>query len=192
MVATYSEWLLGRWTIGIGRPYSPFIAHKLLLVTLPVVGPALGWMASGALLATTVDALILYFLLGLGRHPEIVSFAEPWTTTAFALMGFLLLNLREQRRVASLAVLRAECHKDAAQRRAGLLLAVRDQLNSPLQILAMYAPYLAQRYPNGSATTLAHIERLVKLSRWLASVSAGVVRNPNATSFDATAALRRR
>jgi hypothetical protein len=190
-VATYSEWLLGRWTIAVGRPYTPFIAHKLLLVTLPVVGAALGWIASAALLATTCDALILYFVLRLDRHPEVISFAEPWTTMAFALMGFLLLSLREQRRVASLAVLRAESHRAAAQRRAELLLAVRDQLNSPLQILVMYAPQLAHRCAADSAAYLAHIERLIAVSHWLGSVGTGMPRNPKATSFDAVAALRR-
>jgi hypothetical protein len=191
LVATYSEGLLARDAITAHRPYTPFIPHKLLLVTLPLVAPALGWITRVAVLATALDALVLFLLLGLSAHTNVVSLVEPWTTMAFALVGFLLMSLHEQRRVASVALLRAESNRTSLRRRASLLLALRDQLNSPLQVLVLQAAYLAQRSPESGPAIVARVSRLVAMSRRLASIGELGREGKEPVSFDANEALRR-
>jgi hypothetical protein len=191
LVATYGEGTLARDAITAHRPYTPFIPHKLLLVTLPLVAPALGLITLVAVLATAVDALLLFFLLHLSAHTSVVSVVEPWTTMAFALVGFLLMSLHEQRRVASFALLRAESNRTSLQRRASLLLALRDQLNSPLQVLVLYASRLAQHSPESGPAILARVSRLVAMSRRLASIDELGREGAEPISFDAIEALRR-
>jgi hypothetical protein len=191
VMATCGEWLLARQALTVHRPYTPFIPHKLLFVTLALVAPAMGWITWVAVLATALNALVLFFLLRLGAQPDVVSVIEPWTTMAFALVAFLLMSLYEQRRVASLALLRAESHRAALQRRASLLLALRDQLNSPLQILVLYANHLAQRSPERGPAILARVKRLVAMSRRLATIGELGPDGREPVSFDASEALRR-
>jgi hypothetical protein len=160
-----------------------------MLVTLPLVAPSLGWITLFAVLVTAVAAIGLYFIqhLDLG----LVSIVEPWTTIAFAIFGFVLMTLREQRRVASVALLRAEAHGASRRRRANLLLALRDQLNSPLQILVLHAARLAQRSPADGAALLGSIERLMAISRRLAAIGDVGLAGAAPLSFDAGESLRR-
>ncbi|MCU1282854.1 MAG: uncharacterized protein JWM53_6400, partial [bacterium] len=100
-----------------------------------------------------------------------ISVVEPWVTLVFMAIGVAALLLRDQRRVASLAVLRAESQATALHRRAAMLLALRDQLNTPLQTLVLGATRLALHEPTHDAARLATaLHRLVGLSRELANV----------------------
>jgi hypothetical protein len=189
-VATCTEPRLARFAIGGRRPFTPFIPHKLLLVTMPLLAPALRWITPLALVITMADALALYVVEQLSAHSEVVSLVEPWTTLAFALVGFLLMGLREQRLVASIGMLRAESRRAAVERRAHLLLALRDQLNTPLQALVLYVAEGAKRTPLCDQGVSAEVERLVAMSRRLATVEEAELKG--ALAFDAREALRRR
>jgi hypothetical protein len=119
----------------------------------------------------------------------VVPIAEPWTTVAFALVGLLLMGLREQRLVASIALVRAASRHAAVERRAHLLLALRDQLNSPLQALVLYGAEAAKRSPACDPVLGAQVARLVAMSRRLGAV--GDAHRAGPVSFDGRAALRR-
>lgn len=157
--------------LDVTPPFAPFLGHKLLMVTLGVA--AAGWSSMGLplIVATTVDALVLWFALGFGALRDRVSITEPWVTLVFAIVGVGALVMRDQRRVASLGVLREESAATALHRRAVLLLALRDQLNTPLQTLVAGAARLALQSPSRDATRLQEgIARLVALSRELAQI----------------------
>jgi hypothetical protein len=168
-VATLAEPQLARWAHLQARPYTPFIPHKLLLVTLPLVAPALRRITTALILVTVLDALLIYLALRPLELGAVLSMVEPWTTLAFAFVGLALTGLGEQRRVASLAVLRAESHRLSLARRARLLFALRDQLNSPLQALVLYGTSLA-RARGDHSQLLLQTEALVSLSRRLAGI----------------------
>jgi hypothetical protein len=186
-IATYGEWLLATHAIASGRPFTPFIPHKLLLVTLPLVAPALPRLTPLALFITVVDAVLLFFLLHLPAHVEVVSISEPWSTLGFGIIGFLLMGLYEQRLVASLGLLRAQSRRLALGRRARLLLALRDQLNSPLQALVLHANQAARHSPACDPALAREVARLVAMSRRLANLDDVV---PLELSFDAPETLR--
>jgi hypothetical protein len=169
-IATWGEQQLAHYAVPRHQPFTPFIPHKLLLVMVPLTAPALPWMTLLASLVTVADALVLHWRLHLTAHTDLVSLFEPWTTLGFALIGLLLMGLREQRLVASIGLMRAESRRAALERRAHVLLALRDQLNSPLQALVLYVAQGATRSPSGDPAMRAEVERLVALSRRLAVV----------------------
>jgi hypothetical protein len=100
--------------------------------------------------------------------------------------------VREQRRIASVRLLRAQWASAALQRQTLLLLALRDRINSPLQTLAI----AAMLKPGGSGAMLdgtqAAIERLVVLGRELNELTHEPLSVGSGTSFDAVAVLSRR
>jgi hypothetical protein len=152
-----------------GRPFNPFIGQKILMVTLGVT--AAGWSswALPLIVGTAVEALALYFALGFDALKDRISVVEPWVTLVFMATGIAALMLRDQRRVASVALLRAEAEAMAWHRRAVILLALRDQLNTPLQTLVLGAKRLELGTPARDLPRLrASIDRLVALSRSLA------------------------
>ncbi|HEX6837738.1 MAG TPA: hypothetical protein VF334_14260, partial [Polyangia bacterium] len=121
------------------------------------------------ILVTAADALALYWMLGFGALKDRLSVTEPWTTLVFMAVGIVALLQRDQRRVASLALLRAEARASEQHRRAAMLLALRDQLNTPLQTLVIGAARLTARDPGHDLSRVqAAIDRLVALSRELA------------------------
>jgi hypothetical protein len=187
-MATYGEWLLATHAFAAHRPFTPFIPQKLLLVTLPLVAPGLRRIMPLVLLITALDAVLLFFLLHMPAHLEVVSISEPWSTLAFGIIGVLLMGLYEQRLVASLGFLRAQSRRVALGRRARLLLALRDQLNSPLQALVLHANQAARHSPACDPALGREVERLMAMSRRLANLEDVV---PLELSFDAPATLRR-
>jgi hypothetical protein len=153
------------------RPFTAFLGHKLLVVTLGITAASWSRMGLPLILATVVDALALYFLLGFDALKDRISVTEPWSTLVFAVVGLVALTMRDQRRVASLAVLREESAITALHRRATLLLALRDQLNSPLQTLVAGEARVALAAPQHDGARLHDgIARLVAVSRELAQI----------------------
>jgi hypothetical protein len=175
------------------RPYMPFVGHKLWMVLIGLVAASRVWLGVLLIAITAVDALVLYFMLHLGQHKDLIVASEPWVTLTFMIIGIVALVMREQRRLASVRLLRAEAETSALHRRALLFLALRDQLNTPLQTVVLCAAQLEHTRPTEELTQIrAEVERLVALSRELSTLDELIPTEAQRTSIDAEQALRRR
>jgi hypothetical protein len=125
-----------------------------------------------------------------------ISWSEPWLTLLFGALGIALLNLSEERRLASVLVLRAEAEQTALLRRTMVYLALRDQINSPLQSLAMSASLFGGQRGEGVVPDHAElsgaVEQLVALSRKLPREDAVEKSGLIGVSLDSAAELRPR
>jgi hypothetical protein len=153
------------------HPYELFTGHKIFMVGLGLVLASSLWLGIALIVLLALHALAFYFALHLGAHRELFSLAEPWVTLVFMLVAIASLLAREQRRLASVKLLHAQAESSALQRRARLLLALRDQLNSPLQVLVLDLNLLGQAHPGEDLAPIRHeLDQLVALSRQLATV----------------------
>lgn len=166
-VISYDQWLL----LAQPRPFAPLLGHKLLMVGVGLTAARSRWLSLGLIVLTLAVALGLYFYLDLDAHKDRITVVEPLVTVIFAVVGVAAMTLREQRRIGSLRLLRAEAAASTLHQRAVMLLALRDQLNSPLQTLLLTAAHLEALEPGQDLTTLREcIARLTALSRELARV----------------------
>jgi hypothetical protein len=157
--------------LAVPEPFMPFMGHKILMVMLGLTAASWFWLGLPIIVLTAADAVVLFYVLHFDHLRDRVSVVEPWTTLVFMAIGVVALLLRDQRRIASLALLRAESHVWGLHRRAMMLLALRDQLNTPLQTLVVGASRLALQNPSRDVSRMeAAIARLVVLSRELAQL----------------------
>lgn len=179
------------WLLHAGRPYAPFLGHKLLMGILGLTLATRFKLGVGLIAGTAANAVALYFVLDMGAYKDIVENAEPFVTLIYMLVGLTSLRLLERRQTASLQLLRDEAEASAMHRRALMFLAVRDRLNSPLQTLVLGAESAHVPARNRDRVQDA-IDQLVDLSRELAEVDVPVTRRSSATAIDADRELRRR
>jgi hypothetical protein len=158
-----------------GRPFGPLTAAKLLMLCMPLVVATRAWLSLLLVSLTAVHALVLYFALHMGAHPDLLPSAEPWLTMAFLPIGIAVSRMSEQRRISSIVILRDESDVASLHRRAGLFLSLCDQLNSPLQTLVLSAAQLdPSSAPESLARIRAAVRRLGALSQRLRGLSASV------------------
>jgi hypothetical protein len=177
--------------IGANRPYAPFMGHKFLMVGMALVAGGRLRLSLVLILLTAASAVAAFFLLHMGARRDLISVSEPWVTLVFMLIGIVVLMMRERRRVASIQLLRAESETAADYRRAALILALRDELNSPLQCLLSSAAALEldpQRSRDISQVRVA-VDGLVALSRELAQIGDVIPSGSDRVSFDAAREL---
>lgn len=180
--------------LAMNRPHAPFMGHKFLMVSMALVAGSRLGLGIALDLVTWASALAAFYLLDLGAHRDVISLAEPWVTTVFMAIGIVVLVMRERRRLASISLLRAEAHAAAEYRRVGLILALRDQLNSPLQSLLASAVVLDLEAARAKDTAGVHaaVEGLVTLSHDLAHLEDVIPKGAIGVSFDAARELTRR
>jgi hypothetical protein len=177
----------------VHRPYAPFGPYEVTMVMVSLVVATRFWIAIALVLLTGANAIAVYLFLHMGAHKDIVPLSEPWSMLVFLLLALGLVLMREQRRVASVRLFRAEWELVALHREAGLFLALRDRLGSPLQSLVLYTAQLARIHPPESIVPIrAGVERLVAVNQRLANleqtfVSSGMHR----ASMDAERELQR-
>lgn len=177
----------------MGRPYSPFLAHKMVMVILGLMTTRRSWPGIVLIIITAGIALAIYFDQHLGAHRDLISLAEPWVTLVFMAIGIAGAAMREQRILASLRLLRAEATLSTLHRRALIFLALRDQLNSPLQTLLLWADQLeGQRSRQELGRVHAGIERLIGRSRELAELDQLIPARARSGALDAERELQRR
>jgi hypothetical protein len=172
--------------------FEPFIGLKLMMVMVPLFLPRrvrLVMVLEAILLG---EALALFFLFDLSTKRDFMPLIEPWSAFLFAGAGVLLVLQREQRHAASLRLLRAQRELAAMTRRAGLSLALRDQINSPLQVLHLGLATLEIRQLGDPVARREVQQQLAQLSGSLPDVDDLVKRGLGALAFDAAGELRRR
>ncbi len=189
VIVSFNEYVL----LEAGRPFAPFLGHKLLMGALGLTVAARFKLGSALIALTAATAVVLYFGLHLSAHTDIVETAEPFATLIFMVVGESSLRRLERRQISSIQLLRDQAEAAALLRRARMFLALRDQLNSPVQTLVLgVAGSMPKLQPSSGARVQTAIDRLVDLSRELADVDVPVPRAANGLSFDAEAELRRR
>jgi hypothetical protein len=188
LVSYHQRLLLAR-----GRPFAPFVGQKLLMVCMPLVAASRLWLSLLLLGVTALEVLVFYFALHISTYQDILPLGEPWVTLLFLLVGIVASRMSEQRRAASVVVLRDELEVASLHRRAGLFLALRDQLNTPLQTLVLGAAQLEHGRPLESVARIrGGIDRLAALSRRLAQLDELAPPDTQRASLDSEAELSRR
>ena len=186
-LVSYNQLLLST----MQQPYSPFLGHRVLMIALGLAAATRRWLGTALILVTAVVALVQYFGLHLGLHKDLIPLSAPWVLVVFVLIALISSRMREQRRLASVQLLRAETEATAMHRRATMLLALCDRLNTPLQTLVLDAALgEGARPPESQARIRAAVDRLVGLSQRLADRNALLPPESQRASFDADAELR--
>jgi hypothetical protein len=167
------------------RPWSPFQANKLGILTVGLLTPEL-WVGLVSIAAYTGSALVEWTLFS----PEVrhhVELGEPWATAVIGLFGVVLLIQSVRRYDLEFRAALAEANAHAAERLARTLLGVRDFANTPLQTITATAAELAERHPelrDQNARMMRAIDRLRELNRLLSKHEAEMDWRDGAESFD--------
>lgn len=187
-VAAYNQMVL----LHTHQPYAPFLGHKLLMVSLGLTVASRFKLGVFLIAITVLSAMGLWFVLGIGEHRDVVPLAEPWITLSFALIGLVSARILDNRRAASVRLLRAEAEASALYRRALLLLALRDRLNTPLQTLILGMSPISPVPGKRTEEVETAVEHLIDLSHELGNLDWVVPLAARHTSLDADGELRRR
>ena len=78
------------------------------MVTAALVVATRFRLAIALVLCAAVSGLALFALLELGSHRDLIPYSEPWAMLLFVLLSLGLVMRREQRRIASVRLFRAE------------------------------------------------------------------------------------
>lgn len=147
VVATV-PFLIGTWLPQIcdleaGRLSEPLLAHHFLLLGIAVSAPSL---RTGALMigVFVVHALALGHVLAANAGASPTLAHEPWFTLLFGVIAGLLAFTRARRRDAEVRLLVAEQRARVLSQVSGVLLALRDRANTPLQTLEVAIALLEQ------------------------------------------------
>jgi hypothetical protein len=179
--------------VGTGLIWVPMTGHRLVMLAIGVLAPTGLWLGGGLIAAFALEAVVLWFALGLGSHPGVRSPWEPWVTLIYGGVALAMLAYRVRSHHIELKLREVRAEAEALERLARLFLAVRDATNTPLQTLELSIALLRQRSPE-SEPTLAAMERAVQrvrsLTQRLGSVDPLLVWREGDESFDADAMLR--
>ena len=185
-ITTYNQY----WLRELGRPFMPFLGHKLLMGILGLTLATRLRISVALIVAIAASAIVTWFVLDLGSRHDIIVYVEPWMTLMYMLIGLVSLFIREEWQIASIQLVRAQTEASAMRRRALMFLAVRDRLNSPLQTLAVGAAGATLDLPARNVERVeTAVDRLVALSQELAALD--VIVPELVTTFDADVELRR-
>src|SRR6185312_343873 len=121
---------------GAGGAFDPLAGNKTFLVLVPLIVPRRWWVAIGIEGAMTAMSVALYHHHGFAAMRDRSPLAEPWATALYLLVGLGLVATRENRRLMSVRLLRADREAAALLSSAEVSLTLLDQLGSPLQVLA--------------------------------------------------------
>jgi hypothetical protein len=179
---------------GAGLVWVPMTGHRLVMLALGVLAPTGLWLGGGLIAAFALEAVVLWYALGLGHHPGVRSPWEPWVTLIYGGVALAMLAYRVRTFTIELELRQARAEAEALERLARLFLAVRDATNTPLQTLELGLALLRKRGPE-LASSLAPMERAVERLRLLAQrlgiADPLVVWREGDESFDAEEMLQR-
>lgn len=176
-----------------GLVWVPMTGHRLVMLALSVLAPASLWLGGGLIAAFALEAVVLWYGLGLASHPGVRSPWEPWVTLIYGGVALAILGYRVRNQTIELKLREARAEAEALERLARLFLAVRDATNTPLQTLELSLALLKRRHPESTPTaeTMERaVQRLRSLTQRLGSVDPLVVWREGDESFDADTLLR--
>ncbi|HYO59524.1 hypothetical protein [Archangium sp.] len=178
---------------GSGLIWVPMTGHRLVMLSIGVLAPTGMWFGGGLIAAFALEAVVLWYALGLGGHPGVRSPWEPWVTLIYGGVALSMLAYRVRSHNVELKLREARAEAEALERLARLFLAVRDATNTPLQTLELSIALLRRRSPESeptAATMERAVQRLRSLAQRLGSVDPLLVWREGDESFDADAMLQ--
>jgi hypothetical protein len=179
-----------QWAYG-PEAFEPLIAPKLIMVVLAVAAPRHRWLSLALVVLIAAEALVLFYAYHFDALRNRIPMSEPWTLLIYLLIAGALLVMRDQRRVASIRILRADRERAGLTRQAGVVLALLDQLGTPLQILTLSTAMVFHQqpdHPERKSLELA-LERISSLRRRLPKISPQTYESLG-VSMDAKSELR--
>jgi hypothetical protein len=187
VVATASAVFMHVQWSNLLQPVNLFIGEKLILAALVMIRPLRLWLGMTMVGIVGLAALIAqHFAPGLSATQQVRSL-EQGHTLLFVGLGVVFMLMGEQRRIASLKLLRAQSEAGSLRRRASIFLALCDQLNSPLQTLLLR--FTLRGRETGDDLN-ASMERLRELSAQLRRLSSEQPGELQRLSLDGAAELR--
>jgi hypothetical protein len=177
----------------LGVPYEPFWGHQAVMVVLTLATPRYLGLGIGLQLLFALEAVGLYYGLQLSSIAHLVPLGEPWQTLLFCAIGIAFLGIREQRRIASLRLLRREAEVAILLRRESLYMVLRDQINSPLQALTLAVGLLEVQNVAGPGVKAAAdaLKELTAVAQKLPALDETVPAEALDVAFDGSAELER-
>jgi hypothetical protein len=146
------------------KVWLPLTGHRLLMLGIGLLAPAGLRLGSALVGSFALEAVVLWY--GLGLHHRLEMPWEPWVTLVWAgaAVGMVAFRVRTQRIERRLLLASAEAEN--LERVARLLLVLRDAANTPLQSLELAVTLLRQRAPENAAL-LNSMERALSQLRTL-------------------------
>lgn len=142
---------------------------------------------------TAANAVVLWVVLELSAQTSIMESSEPFPTLLYMVVGLSSLRRLERHYHAAIRLRRDEAEAAMMLRRAQMFVALRDQLNTPVQTLVFSATGAIERLPEHSGERVQKaVDGLVDLSHRLAQVDVPIPEEASVTSFDAAHELRAR
>ena len=126
--------------VGRGHPSNGFVMPQLLIACVALVVPRYFWLGAAVLSVFTVEALGVYAYVVHAALPELRLSAEPFFSLMFALVGFSLLVMREQRRALAVKHIQAQSEVMALDRIGPLFARVRVGLKDCVDAVSSELP----------------------------------------------------
>jgi hypothetical protein len=176
-----------------GASFEPLLRQRAAMLIIAVLAPRQVWLAYLLLAAFTLEAMIEYFVPGVGATMNFRP-SEPWITLGAAALSAWIARSRARHLTRERILARQLREAREAARLAEMALAIRDLANTPLQILELEVALLESRHhpiPREVGPIRRALKRLSELNHILAAYQ-----HPDGgsslESFDAADMLRRR
>lgn len=176
-----------------GRPWTPFLGHRLVMLGVATLLPGPMGLAAGIIALFAVTAMVQYFGFGLVHQVALVNYGEPWITGLYAAVAFGIVVVRGQHRRLAQEFARSVAEADALRALAGFLLSLRDLSNTPLQTLEIDTAILERRHPEERAAIRrmrTAVGQLREISQIMAQSAPLAGRDTGRASLDPSEALR--
>ena len=161
-------WLSQSRAIAVGMFWQPVIGRKLILLGVALLTPHSRAAAAVILAMFLGECVLLWQHLHLQNDPRLAAVGEPGVTILYSAVIGLLLVQRWRSQKLERQVLQAQTEADALCQLTQISLAVRDQVNTPLQSLELSIALLKKRHPEEQHA----LERMDRSLRKLVELSA--------------------
>lgn len=173
--------------------WAPLMGHRLVMLGVGLFAPASFGLGAALIGAFALEAVVLWYALGLGqRLPAMVW--EPWVTLVYGAVATAMLGFRVRSRLTEYRLRRARAEAESLERLARLFLAVRDASSTPMQTLQVGTTLLRKRAPECAPVLDSMdraLERLRVLTQRMATSDPLLEWREGEESFDADAVLGR-
>jgi hypothetical protein len=163
-------WIAELRMAALGVPWTPFIGHKLVMIGIALLAPSV-WLGGFLIGGVALEAVLLW--LSFVSRVRLAVGWEPWVTLIYAAVAVALLAYRGHSLRLEHEFLRARAEAESLERFARLFLAVRDQVNTPLQTIELATVLLELRCPDGGEESLQRIQHSVNRLRELMRLLSG-------------------
>jgi hypothetical protein len=179
-------WISESLAIAEGGLWQPLIGRKLILLGLALLTPYSPAVAAVLVATFMGESVVLWHYLDLRHNPIAAAAGEPWVTLVYFAATSFLVAQRWRNRRAKEGLLQAQIEAEALRHLTQASLAVRDQVNTPLQALQLGVMLFKKRHPEEQAALDCMSRALHKLNE----ISRGVGLDARTETEQRTARLR--